>query len=160
MDVKLNLPQKKMEVLFLFFGAVLMASVLSGSAFFLIKNKLPPHGAPIPIWLAAWFWLLAIFMATQVQNILLRIAILSWVISNVLSWLLSGNAGMAAWLACKGFLLLAGVLMIVVGLRKSRKSFCIGAFLLMVALSVEQYFTAVNWARDLEEINRHITACK
>jgi membrane-bound ClpP family serine protease len=62
---------------------------------------------------------------------------------------------MAAWVACKGFLLLAGVLMIVVGVRRSGKGVCIGAFLLLVALSVVQYFTAVYWARDLEEIDRH-----
>ena len=155
MNPKLNLPQEKMEVFFLFFGSVLIASVLSCSAFFLIQNKLPPHGAPLPFWLAAMFWLFAIFMAGQIQNTLLRVAIISWVILKVLSWLLSGDAGVAAWLACKGFLLLAGVLMVVVGVRRCRKSICIGAFLRMVALSVVQYFTAMNWARDLKEIGRH-----
>ena len=155
MNMKLNLPQEKLEVFFLFFGAVLMASVISGSAFILIQNKLPPHGVPLPFWLAALFWLLAIFMATQVQNTLLRVAISSWVISKVLSWLLSGDSGMAPWLARNGFLLLAGVLMIVVGVRRCRRSVCIGAFLLLVALSVLQYFTAVNWGRTLEEIGRH-----
>jgi len=155
MNLKLNLPQEKMEVFFLFFGAILIASVLSGAAYFLIQNKLPAPGVPLHIWLAAWFWLMAIFMATQVQNTLLRVAILSWVISKVLSWLLTGNEGMAPWLASKGFLLLAGVLMIVVGARRCRKSVCIGAFMLMIALSVVQFFTAVNWARDLEEIGRH-----
>jgi len=153
--MKLNLPQEKLEVFFLFFGAVLMASVISGSAFILIQNKLPPHGVPLPFWLAALFWLLAIFMATQVQNTLLRVAISSWVISKVLSWLLSGDSGMAPWLARNGFLLLAGALMIVVGVRRCRKGVCIGAFVLLVALSVLQYFTAVNWGRTLEEIGRN-----
>jgi hypothetical protein len=120
-----------------------------------LQNKLPPYGAPLPFWLAAMFWLLAMFMATQIQNTLLRVAIISWIIGKVLSWLLSGNAGMAPWLARNGFLLFAGVLMIVVGVRRCRKSVCIGAFVLMVTLSVVQYVTAVNWARDLEEIGRH-----
>jgi len=155
MNMKLNLPQEKIEVFFLFFGAVLMASVISRSAFILIQSKLPPHGVPLPFWLAAFFWLLAIFMATQVQNTLLRVAILSWVISKVLSWMLSGNAGMAPWLACNGSLLLAGVLMVVVGVRRCHKGVCFGALLLMIALSVLQYVTAVNWGRTLEEIGRH-----
>jgi hypothetical protein len=155
MNLKLNLPQEKMEVFFLFFGAVLIASVLSGAVFYLMQHKFPPHGVPLPIWLAAFFWLFALFMVPQIQNTLLRIAILSWVISKILLWQFIGHEGLAAWLACKGFLLLAGVLMVVVGIRRCRKGACIGAFLLMVALSVVQYVTVVNWARDLEEINRH-----
>lgn len=155
MSLRLNLPQEKIEMSFLFFGAVLMASVLSGAAYFLIQDKLPPPAAPLPFWLAALFWLLAIFMAGQIQKALLRVAILSWVISKALSWFLSGNEGMAPWLACKGFLLLAGVLMVVVGVMRCRKSVCIGAFVLLLALSVVQYYTALNWARDLEEIGRH-----
>ena len=146
MNIKLNMPQEMVEVFAMFFGSVLIASVLSGSTFFLIQNKLPPHSLPLPIWLAVWFWLSAIFIATQVQNILLRLAILSWVIGKVFTWLCSGNEGLATWLVHNGFFLLAGVIMVVVGVRKSRIGVCIGAVLLLIGLSVFQYTSAVNWA--------------
>jgi hypothetical protein len=155
MNLNINLPHKKVEMFALFLGAVLIASPLSNPAFFLIQHKLPPPGVFFPFWLAAWPWLFWIYLATQVHNTLLRVAISSLAMSMAVSWLMSGNEGMASWFIHVGFQLLAGVLMVIVGVRKNRCSGYLGALLLLVALAVLQYLTAVNWARDLEIIRQH-----
>lgn len=144
MNLNMNLPQEKVEIFALFLGAVFIASPLSNSAFFLIQHKLPPPGVLFPFWLAAWLWLFWIYLATQVHNTLLRVALLLLAISMAVSWLMGGNEGMAAWIIHNGFQLLAGVLMVIVGVRKNRCWSYIVALLLLVGFSVLQYFTAIN----------------
>lgn len=155
MNLNLNLPQKKVEVFALFLGSVLIACALSQSAYFLIQHKLPSPASPLPFWSFGWSWLIGIYLATQVHNRILRVAILSWVISMVISWLSRGNEGMAAWFIYHGFHLLAGFLMVIVGIRLNRYWGYIGALLLMLGLSVIQYHAAYSWAKALETIPRH-----
>ncbi len=155
MNFKLNLPLEKVELIALFLGAVLVASTLSQFAFFLIQHKPPPSGVPVPFWLSAWYWLIAIYLATQVHNTLLRVAILSWGISIFVSWLMSDYEHMAALIIHQGFHLLAGVLMVIVGIRKNRLWGYVGALFLLVGLSVIQYHAAHNWDKALEKIPRH-----
>lgn len=154
MNLNLNLPQEKVEVFALFLGSILIASTLSQSAFFLIQQKLPLLGVPLPFWLSAWPLLIAIYLATQIHNTLLRVAILSWGISMVVSWLMRGNESMATLLIHHGFHLLAGILMVIVGIRKNRYWGYIGALLLLFGLSVIQYHAANSWAKALETIPR------
>ena len=155
LNLNLNLPQEKIEVFALFLGSVLIASTISQFAFFLIQHKLLPPRVPLPFWLSAWPWLIAIYLATQIHNNLLRVAILSWGISMVVRWLMRGNESMAALIVHNAFHLLAGVLMVIVGIRNNRCRGYVGAFFLLVGFSVLQYFTAVNWSSDLEIIQQH-----
>ena len=155
MNLNLNLPQEKVEVFALFLGSILIASTVSQSAFFLIQHKLPPPGVPLPFWLSAWPWLIAIYLATQVRNNLLRVVILSWGISMVVRWLMRGNESLVALVIHNGFHLLAGGLMVIVGMRKNRCRGYIGALFLLVGFSALQYFTATNWSRDLVIIRQH-----
>jgi hypothetical protein len=138
MNLNLNLPQEKVEVFALFLGSILIASTISQSAFFLIQHKLPPPGVPLPFWLSACPWLIAIYLTTQVHNNLLRVAILSWGISMVVRWVMRGNESMVALVIHNGFHLLAGVLMVIVGMRKNRCWDYIGALFLLVGFSALQ----------------------
>ena len=155
MNINLNLPQEKVEAVALFIGAVLIASTISQSAYFFIQNNFPPSSVHIPIWSFAWSWLIAIYMVTQVHNNLLRVAILSWVISKVALWSLSGSWSMAALVIHNGFYFLAGVLMVSVGVRKNNRRSCFVAFLLMAVLALIQYHALQSWAKTLETITRH-----
>lgn len=144
----LNLPQEKLEVVAMFLGAVLIASILSSAAYWLIQKSLPPPPTGrLPLWLAVWLWACGLFIAIQFRNVVLRGAVLLWVLARVIFWVSYGHEGGDIRLAATGIYLTAGLLMVVIGSRRSKPKFCVAALFLLVGVSAIQYHAAITYAK-------------
>jgi hypothetical protein len=155
MNLKIDMREEKFLPWAPFLGALFMGLGVSNIAYYLISYRVPSPSTSISVYFLICLWICMLYFAFQFRNGLLRAWMLLLPAIGIVRWISHGYAVPIAWLVGSSLHLLAGILLVVAGVKSISIRNRIAAFLLFIVFLAFRYWSIAKWVSISETIGRH-----